>query len=367
MSAGSGDAAVGRPPELTVADFVASLNQVLDAAYPAVIVVGEVAEFNISQGKFAFFKLKDETATISCFMMAFKMTASLENGMKIRVLAVPKVRDASGFLSLNVAKYQPVGEGSIKKALELLKKKLLKEGLFDKSKKRPLPDDLQKIAVISSVDSAGYRDFIKILGDRAGGLEISVINTAVQGLNAPQEIMRALRVFNERAEADAVVIVRGGGSKDDLAAFNDEELARAIRASRLPVLVGVGHEVDESIADLVADVRASTPTHAAQLLTPRDKREVARGLVGMIEQMENIMLRSVRVVPNQIRERIEQKLYEVGRSLASAKAVLSELNPEKVLERGYAIISGKVKPGETLKITTKHNIISAKIEAIGKR
>ena len=355
---------IGQPPELTVADFVASLNQTLGMAYPTVIVVGEVAEFGISQGKFAFFKLKDETATISCFMMAFKMVTPLENGMKIRVLATPKVRDASGFLSLNVAKYQPVGEGSIKKALELLKKKLEKEGLFDPTKKRPLPDVIQKIAVISSVDAAGYRDFIKILGERAGGLEIEVINTAVQGMNAPDEMMRALKKFNERAAADVICLVRGGGSKDDLAAFNDEALARAIRASRLPVLVGVGHEVDESIADLVADARASTPTHAAQLLTPRDKREQVAYLRNMVAQMERMILRSVRVVPQQIRQMLEQKIYELGRNLSGAKAVLAELNPEKVLERGYAIISGKVKLGESLKIMTKQHIISAEVKEV---
>jgi exodeoxyribonuclease VII large subunit len=358
---------IGQPPELSVADFVASLNQTLNMAYPAVIVVGEVAEFNVSQGKFVFFKLKDETATISCFMMAFKMSTPLENGMKIRILAVPKVRDATGFLSLNVAKYQPVGEGSIKKALELLKKKLEKEGLFDKDKKRPLPDVVQKIAVISSVDSAGYRDFIKILGERAGGLELEVINTAVQGLSAPEEIIRALKKFNERAVADVIVIVRGGGSKDDLSAFNDEAMARAIRASRLPVLVGVGHEVDESIADLVADVRASTPTHAAQLLTPKDRRETVLGLANMIFRMEGIMQRSVRVVPDQIRQILQDRFRDFARNLAGAKAVLGELNPEKVLERGYAIISGKVKPNETLKITTKRNIITSRVEKIEAR
>lgn len=358
---------IGQPPELTVADFVASLNQTLNVAYPAVVVVGEVAEFNVSQGKFAFFKLKDDTATISCFMMAFKMTSPLENGMKVRVLATPRVRDATGFLSLNVAKYQPVGEGSIKKALQLLKQKLEKEGLFDKAKKRKLPETIQRIAVISSVGSAGYRDFTKILGERTGGLEIEVINTAVQGLSAPGEITRALKRFNERADADVIVIVRGGGSKDDLAAFNDEELARAIRASRIPVLVGVGHEVDESIADLVSDVRASTPTHAAQLLTPRDKREVVRNLRSLITQMENIMTRSVRVVPEQIRQILQQQIYEVERGLMGAKSVLAELNPEKVLRRGYAIISGKVKEGETLKITTAQHIINARIEQVEAR
>jgi len=361
------EAVIGQPPEMSVADFVASLNQTLNTAYPAVVVVGEVAEFSVSQGKFVFFKLKDETATVSCFMMLFKMTAPLENGMKIRALAAPKVREATGFLSLNVAKYQPVGEGSIKKALELLKKKLMKEGLFDRAKKRPLPDDIRKIAVIASVDSAGYRDFVKILGERAGGFEIEVINTAVQGLNAPGEIRRALQVFNERADADVICLVRGGGSKDDLAAFNDEELARAIRASRVPVLVGVGHEVDESIADLVADVRASTPTHAAQLLTPRDKREIIRGLESVLLQMERVMLGSVRIQPERMRQILEQKIYELERNLAGAKAVLNELNPEKVLERGYAIVSGKVKLGESLKITTKQHIIEAEVKEVKAR
>jgi exodeoxyribonuclease VII large subunit len=358
---------IGQPPEMSVADFVASLNQTLDMAYPAVLLVGEVAEFTISQNKFVFFKLKDQTATVSCFMMAFKMTGALENGMKIRVLATPRVRDATGFLSLNITKYQPMGEGSIQKALLLLKQKLEKEGLFKASQKRPLPDIIQKIAVISSVGSAGYKDFVKILGERAGGLEIEVINTAVQGLKAPEEIIGALQQFNERATADVVVIVRGGGSKDDLAAFNDEELARAVRASRLPVLVGVGHEVDESIIDLVADARASTPTHAAQLLTPRDRWSQIESVWQLIAQMEWVMRQSARATSGRMRQILEQKLLEMGRDLASAQAVLAELNPEKVLARGYAILSGKVKPGENLKITTKQNIISVRIEEVRSR
>ncbi|MDR0980144.1 MAG: exodeoxyribonuclease VII large subunit [Candidatus Nomurabacteria bacterium] len=402
---------VGFPPEFSVGDFVASLNQTLNSVYPAVVVVGEVAEFNISQGKFAFFKLKDEKATISCFMMAFKMTSPLENGMKIRVLAQLRVRDVSGALSLNVAKYQPVGEGSIKKALELLKMKLQKEGLFDAAKKRKMPEVVRKIAVISSMDAAGYRDFIKILGERAGGLEIEVANTAVQGINAPEGIIRALQRINECAEADIIAIVRGGGSKDDLSAFNDEALARAIRASRIPVLVGVGHEVDESIADLVADVRASTPTHAAQLLTPRDKRQIVQDLHNLRAKMASIMLQNVRVSQEQVRagrgriesvmmqnmrayqERIgavlgrvegimlqniqgyavsmrtilEQKMQEITREVGRAGAVLAELNPEKVLARGYAIIGGKIKVGEVLKITTSGSIIISEVKEVNKR
>jgi len=358
---------IGQPPELSVADFVASLNQTLDAVYPSVVVVGEVAEYTISQNKFVFFKLKDASATVNCFMMVFKMSGALVNGMQLRVLATPKVRDATGFLSLNVAKYQPIGEGSIQKALLLLKQKLEKEGLFQTDRKRPLPDIIQKIAVISSVGSAGYKDFIKILGERAGGLEIEVINTAVQGLKAPEEIIQALQQFNEQATADVIVIVRGGGSKDDLAAFNDEVLARAVRASRLPVLVGVGHEVDESIIDLVADVRASTPTHAAQLLTPRDRLSQIESVQQLVAQMEWVMQQSVRAVPDKMRQLLDRKLLESERNLASIKTVLVELNPEKVLERGYAILSGKVKQGENLKITTKQNIISTRIEEVRSR
>jgi len=357
---------IGAPPELSVTNFVASLNHTLELAYPAVVVVGEVAECKVWRD-FVFFKLKDDEAMIECFMMAFKMVAPLEDGMKIKVMAQPKMREANGRLSLNVAKYQPVGEGSIKKALEILKRKLEKEGLFRQELKRPLPDVISRIAVISSVESAGYKDFVKILGERAGGLEVEVINTSVQGLKAPEEIIQALKVFNERADADVVVIVRGGGSKDDLAAFNDEELARAVRASRLPVLVGVGHEIDESIVDLVTDVRASTPTHAAQVLTPRDKREQIEYVQALVVAMGYRMERSVREVPERIRQVLEQNIDEVSRGLLGVQALLAELDPEKVLARGYAILSGRVREGESLKITTKQHIISTRIDEVKPR
>ena len=180
---------------------------------------------------------------------------------------------------------KPVGEGSIKKSFELLKKKLTAEGLFDEARKRPLPWLPQHIGVISSVDAAGYRDFIKIISSRMGGLTIDVISTQVQGAAAADQIITAIKQFNEMANPPEVLaILRGGGSRDDLAVFDDEKLVRAVAASRIPTITGVGHEIDTTLIDLVADKRASTPSNAAELLVP-DRRELITQTNDKLSQM----------------------------------------------------------------------------------
>ena len=296
----------------------------------------------------------------------------VEDGMKVVVRGVPKITKWGRF-SFTVQAVTPVGEGSLKKAYELLKKKLTEEGLFAIEKKRGLPKDLTRIGIISSTQAAGYADFIKIVNARWGGLDIQVAHTQVQGLDAPDQMIRALKYFNEKSEVQLIVMIRGGGSADDLSCFNDEALVRAIAASKIPVATGIGHEVDESLADLAADIRASTPSNLAELITP-DKKAI-------ISSNRETVLRISKVVLNKIEEQkmknkdevlrvareIKMKIDEMLNSILQKQRVIDALNPEATLKRGYAIISGKISPGDVVKITTFKKIIKAKVEAINER
>ena len=259
------------PLTMSPTEFVSVVNQTLEYAYSSVLITGEVASFKVNLGKWVFFDIKDEETSISCFMTLWSLHVPLEDGMKVTVRGVPKLTKWGKF-SLTVNAVKPVGEGSLKKAYEMLKKKLTAEGLFDVSKKRALPSDLTRLGVISSTGAAGYADFIKIINARWGGMKVQVAHTQVQGMDAPEQMIRALRYFNERGDVQVIAILRGGGSADDLSCFNDEALVREVAASRIPVICGIGHEVDESLCDLACDVRASTPSNAAEMLT-RDRAE----------------------------------------------------------------------------------------------
>ncbi len=220
---------------------------------------------------------------------------------------------------------------------------------------------------------AGYADFIKIINARWGGMKVSVAHTQVQGLDAPAQIVRALKYFNEHGDVQMIAILRGGGSADDLSCFNDEELVRAIAASKIPVITGIGHEVDESLADLAADVRASTPSNAAEMLT-RDRATEK-------QKIRQVMLRAAQVVVRQteqlksdnfnktgeILKRIKMNLAAFENDLKQKMKMIEMLNPEKVLSQGYAILSGKVSPGSVVKITTHKNEIEAEIKEIHER
>lgn len=335
-------------PKFSVSEFLEVVNQTLEYSYSSILVEGEVSSFKVSQGKWVFFDLKDENSSINCFLPLFQLRAPLEDGMKVVVRGFPKVTPWGKF-SFTVRQIMPVGEGSIKKSFELLKKKLEKEGLFDRAKKRSLPEDLTKIGVISSTDAAGYADFCKIINARWGGLDIQVCHTQVQGLNAPDQIIRALKYLNERQEVQVVAIIRGGGSADDLACFNDEELVRAIAASKIPVITGIGHEVDESLSDLAADIQASTPSNCAELLS-KDRK---------FEQIED-QIRAIRT-------KIDSELKSAKAKIESILKILESFNPDLILSRGYAILSGKLELGNVVKITTLNQELSAEIKQIKER
>lgn len=354
-------------PIFSVSDFLAALNQTLEYAYPFVEVEGEVASFKVNQNKFVFFDLKDAGGTVGCFMTVWQLRIPIEDGMKVVVRATPKLTPWGKF-SLTVQSIRPSGEGSLKKSFELLKAKLEKEGLFSDDRKRPLPELPVHIGVISSAQAAGYVDFITILNERWGGMKVDVAHVQVQGEAAPDQMIRAIKYFNEQEQLpEVLVIIRGGGSADDLSSFNDELLVREIAASRIPTLVGVGHEVDETLAGMAADVRAATPSNAAQIVVP-DKRELVRSLRHLVARILVRLDLFVDDVRREIKTTLTHGLtilasrVELQQSqLVNQKQVLAAYDPQAVLERGYAIVSGTVKVGSTITIEKRQQLIEAEV------
>lgn len=357
-------------PIFSVSDFVASLNQTLEYAYPVVAIEGEVASFKVNQGKWVFFDVKDETSSVACFMSLYSLRVPVEDGMKVVIRATPKITPWGKF-SLTVQAIRPSGEGSLKKSFELLKTKLDKEGLFAQERKRLLPEVPSHVAVISSTQAAGYGDFVKIINERWGGMRIDVAHVQVQGASAPEQMIRAIKYFNEqRVLPEVLVIVRGGGSADDLATFNDEPLVREIAASRIPTLVGVGHEIDTTLADMVADKRAATPSNAAQMLVP-DKREVVSNLHHLVSRillrMDSIIEGYQRDVNDTIKTAwslMDARVDLLLGQLVATRQVLGAYNPHAVLERGYALVRGTVAPGEEITIEHTSQIITAEVKNV---
>lgn len=416
-------------PAISVSQFLGLVNQTLRTIPTETFAVeGEIADFRISQGKWVNFDLKDEEIDmkVPCFMTTFQLGMPLESGMRVRVMGTPKIFERFGKFSLNVDEVVPVGEGALAKAYALLKAKLTSEGVFDQARKRPLPKFPQTIGLITSKEAAAYGDFLRILGNRFGGLTILHADVHVQGQYAVEDICRAFALFNKlptHERPELIVLTRGGGSLEDLHAFNDERVVRAVFASLVPVVVGVGHERDESLCDFVADFRASTPSHAAECLC-QDRRELQRYLavcedrlydriMGRVQHHQLHVDRSMMFfertfigVGNRFRqaarslqyaferfrlslvatrehierrERVNEEKYRLTLERANGyvkavERVLESVNPERVLKRGYAIVRRNsmivtdvdvLAPGERLSLQFAHG--HTEVENIGKR
>lgn len=383
----------------SVSEFLVEINALL--AFP-VVIEGEVSSFKVNQGKWVFFDLKDEKeeALISCFMTAWNLKTAVEDGMRVRIYGSPRIHAKSGKFSVTVDRVEPVGEGALKRAFELMKKKLESEGLFDEARKRGIPEFPEHIGLIASRDSAACGDFIRILGNRWSGVKVHLYHTQVQGEVAVRQIVEAIGYFSspEAQPVDVLVIIRGGGSLEDLQAFNSEDVARAIFASRVPTVVGVGHERDESIADYVADVRASTPSNAAERVVPV-RQEVLRRIESSTDRVSGLFTTLLAGYQHRIETSVALILRVFGREsdrylnlvailklqlgrfgerlvhYNSAVGLLSRtvvnLNPERLLSRGYAIVraSGKVvkdsaslRKGERLDIRLGKGSVEAVLE-----
>lgn len=366
----SSEAKKPEPQIFGVSDFLEISNQVFENNFSGVMIEGEVSSFKINQNKFVFFDLKEGDSTINCFMTIWQLNFPISDGMKILVQAQPKITKWGKF-SLTVQKIIPKGEGSIKKSFDELKKKLKKEGIFSDEHKKIVPKNPQNIAVISSVQAAGYADFVKILDERWGGLNVRVAHTQVQGMVAAEQIIRAIDFLNNLTEkTEVIAIIRGGGSADDLAVFNDENLVRAIFASKIPIITGIGHETDEVLADLVADLVASTPSNVAQILTP-DKNSEINFIHSKINLAKRIICEKLSSEINEnsnkifnLQKDLLEKIENSQTEIASKIRIVKNLDPNKILAQGYAILRGEVIAGGEIQIEKSDKIITAEVKNV---
>jgi exodeoxyribonuclease VII large subunit len=272
----------------SVARLASEVRAVLDGSFPLLWVQGELSNLAQPASGHIYFTLKDAAAQVRCAMFRPKrMLLSFRptNGQEVLVRARVSLFEPRGDFQLIVEYMEPGGEGALRLEFERLKRKLDAEGLFDETRKRPIPDFPRQVGLITSPSGAALRDLLAVLKRRFAALPVVIYPAQVQGEAAPASLIAALASANARAECDVLILARGGGSLEDLSAFNDETLARAIRASAIPVVTGVGHEIDISIADLVADRRAATPSAAAELVAPSGEhlRHRLAALVGRLD------------------------------------------------------------------------------------
>ena len=333
-----------RPKALSVAELVARLQSQVQLL-GEVVVEGEVSGLRpATTGGHLYFALKDPRteASIACVMfrreVAIGQGERLSDGARVVLRVAPEVYTARGQLQLIVSKVESTAEGDLAAKREARKRKLAAEGLFEPARKRALPLDPRLIGVVTSAGGVAFRDIIKVARAR-GNVPLLLVHAQVQGDGAAEDLCRALRLVGRVAEVDVIILGRGGGSAEDLAAFDDEDLARAIAACPKPVVAAVGHEIDWSIADLVADRRAATPSHAAEMVVPdfgarrRQLREVALRLIGAVQASQG-----------RFRERLshlDKRVSAPERALRQHAQHLDELE-----DRLHAELEGAVKRGE---------------------
>ena len=274
---------------ITVRELNLAAKQLLENGLPLLWVRGEISNFVRAASGHWYFSLKDEQAQVRCVMFRHKsqyLDWRPQNGMQVEVLALATLYEPRGDFQLTLEQMRPAGLGTLYEAFERLKKKLEGEGLFETARKRPLPAFPLQVGIVTSLQAAALRDVLTTLIKRMPGIPVVLYPVPVQGEGAAQKIAQAIRTANERAECDVMLVCRGGGGIEDLWAFNEEVVARAIAASRIPVVSGVGHETDFTIADFVADQRAATPTAAAQLAVP-DRRELGQHLLRLTQRLQH--------------------------------------------------------------------------------
>ena len=275
----------------TVGELAMRIKAQLEDQFPAVWVEGEISNLRIPSSGHAYFTLKDDTAQLRCVLFrgrGRRVAFQPEDGMQVLAFGGLDVYLARGEYQLVVELLEPKGVGALQLAFEQLKRRLEAEGLFDAARKRPLPPFPRTIGIVTSPTGAAIRDMLHVIDRRFADLRILITPVRVQGEEAPGEIVAALRDLQAVEDLDVIIVGRGGGSIEDLWAFNDERVARAIAGCRVPVISGVGHETDFTIADFVADLRAPTPSAAAEVVV-QEKLQVARALVSLYEALKQAM------------------------------------------------------------------------------
>lgn len=395
---------------LTVTQLNSHIKGLIDAdpALSTVCVRGELSNYKIYPSGHHYFTLKDSESSLRCVMFkssAVKLRFHPESGISVTAFGRISVFPRDGAYQLYCSGLMPEGTGDLQLAFEQLKKKLDEEGLFDRAHKKPLPRFPEKIAIITSSAGAAVHDMIRILGHRWPMTKVLLLPVRVQGVEAPAEIVGAIRYANEFKVADLIITGRGGGSIEDLWAFNDERVARAIYASDIPVISAVGHEPDVTISDYVADARASTPSNAAELAVP-DMNEFAdmlksyeiraghamkKQFSALRSRLDALSARRVMAEPMTLidNRRIEidhrrDELISAQERIISGKkhefvclaAALDAMSPLKVLSRGYAIAFdgegetlksvGKIQAGDKLSVRLADGVAACTVDSTEK-
>jgi exodeoxyribonuclease VII large subunit len=414
------------PRVFSVGELVRAASRTLEARFPSVWVEGEITNLSRPRSGHIYFSLCEHDAILPSVMFrsaAVRVKLELKEGMHVRVRGRLSIFEAQGKFQLYAEAIEEVGVGALQRAFEELKARLAAEGLFDQAKKRPLPAWPRRIGICTSPTGAVIRDILHV-SERRGRVRMLLAPCQVQGPTAAIEIRAALTSLQKIADVDVIIVARGGGAAEDLAAFNDEQLARAIRNCRVPVVSAVGHEVDFTIADFVADLRAPTPSAAAELVVPlfsqlgaelehierRLVRAGTRTLADGRQRLDDAVTRSARALHRRIgvdrralevesrrlahlhprarlsddrgrleglRARLEKatrmKLVERRRSYEAAAGTLSALSPLRVLERGYAIartteghvLTGpeSVQPGDEVEVLVSRGVVACRVES----
>ncbi len=377
-----------------------------DGLLSGLTIRGEISNYKVYPSGHHYFSLKDAGGAIRCVM--FRGSASTlrfrpENGMKVLASGRVSVFPRDGAYQLYCQRLTPEGVGDLYVAFEQLKKKLQAEGLFDPSHKKPLPPFPQRIAIVTSAAGAAIHDMLRILGKRYPLAKVILLPVRVQGVEAPAEIAGAIRYVNRFQLADLIITGRGGGSMEDLWAFNDERVARMIYLSQIPVISAVGHEPDVTISDFVADLRAATPSNAVELAVPEqgELRERIAALRLRLAQAEERRLKlirqqveklqSARVLQNpknyledrrllldfqqnKLTAAMRQLVLKKQQDFVARRTALEAMSPLKVLSRGYAMTrdsAGRVvtdaaalKPGEIITVTLRNGEVDAAVREI---
>jgi len=392
-------------PVLTVSQLTSMVKGTLEENFALVWVEGEVSNLRTPSSGHIYFTLKDENSQIRVVMFRGQgrfLKFRPEDGLHIILRGNITVYEARGEYQILADYIEPVGAGALQLAFEQLKEKLAKEGLFDKARKRSIPMVPKKVGIITSPSGAAIRDMLHILGRRFANLHILIYPVRVQGVEAPPEIVQGIRDMNTIPDLDAIIVGRGGGSIEDLWAFNDEGVARAIYNTRVPVISAVGHETDFTIADFVADLRAPTPSAAAELVVQNkvDLEErletLYRRLCHIVKGELNLLHSHIRNLEgrlktpkdrvNQLLQRLDdmtlrlnlsmrQKLEFTKRKLEREASLLGSLSPLAILNRGYSITTsletgmvikeiGAVKPGDRVGVRVTDGEMLCSIERL---
>lgn len=355
---------------LSVTEITRQIKGVLELGFPNLLVQGEISNLKLHSSGHLYFTLKDEGAQINAVMWRGRASQLLfkpTDGMKVIARGNITVYEPRGNYQLDCLGIQPLGVGELQLAFERLKKKLSEEGLFGEENKKPLPEFPQRIGIVTSPTGAAIRDMISVLSRRMPAVEIILVPVKVQGIGAAEEIAQAINDLNDSQLVDVMIVGRGGGSLEDLWAFNEEVVARAIFQSTIPVISAVGHEIDFSISDFVADMRAPTPSAAAELVV-KDKNELVELIRNFSYTMHSSMTNSIesyrQTIDNLIssysfnkpqdllRQRSQQvdELYRrleqnvqhnfkiLSHRVVSLDMRMNSLNPKLVLKRGYTMV-----------------------------